>query len=142
MRVGSISEETMKFTKPRCVLVYATAPAGLSARETNDVFNAFVADRALPLVLFHDHFLGVRGGVAVFYVTSQEERDSLEASSVLDGWRVDFRPLIFSFSPSAFDEQIAYTMQAYRDADWNTIRRDKRPLYTNPVQEAETAEES
>lgn len=132
----------MKFTKPRCVLVYATAPAGLSARDTNDVFNAFIADRSLPLVLFHDHFLGVRGGVAVFYVTSQEERDSLEASKVLDGWQVVFHPLIFSFSPSAFDEQIAYTMQAYRGADWAAIQQEKRPSYTNPVLEAETAEES
>lgn len=132
----------MKFTKPRCVLVYAVAPAGLSARETNDVFNAFVADRSLPLVLFHDHFLGVRGGVAVFYVSSQEERDRLEASTVLDGWKVDFHPLIFSFSPSAFDEQIGYTMQAYRDADWSAMQQEKRPTYTNPVLEAETAEES
>lgn len=132
----------MKFTKSRCVLVYATAPAGLSARDTNTVFNAFVADRSLPLVLFHDHFLGERGGVAVFYVTSEEERDSLQASTVLNGWKVDLRPLIYSFSPSAFDEQIAYTMQAYRDADWGAIQQEKRPSFTDPVLEAETAEES
>jgi hypothetical protein len=132
----------MKFSKPRCVLVYAVAPEGLSAREVNSTFNEFVADRALPLVLFHDHFLGVRGGVAVFYVTSQDERDRLESSSVLAGWKVDFRPLIFSFSPSAFDEQIAYTMQAYRGVDWSVLQQEKRPPYTDPVQEADTAEES
>jgi hypothetical protein len=132
----------MKFTKPRCVLVYAVAPPGLSARDTNDAFNAFVADPSLPLVLFHDHFLGARGGVAVFFVASEEERDSLEATTVLQGWKVAFHPLIFSFSPSAFDEQIAYTMQAYRDADWAAIRQEKRPSFTNPVLEAETAEES
>jgi hypothetical protein len=132
----------MKFSKPRCVLVYAVAPEGLSARDANLTFNEFVADLSLPLVLFHDHFLEVRGGVAVFYVTSQDERDRLESSTVLVGWKVDFRPLIFSFSPSAFDEQIAYTMQAYRDADWSAIQQEKRPAYTNPVEEADTAEES
>jgi hypothetical protein len=132
----------MKFSKPRCVLVYAVAPEGLSAREVNSRFNEFVADRSLPLVLFHDHFLEVRGGVAVFYVTSQDERDRLESSSVLAGWQVDFRPLIFSFSPSAFDEQIAYTMQAYRGVDWSVLQQEKRPPYTDPVQEADTAEES
>ena len=132
----------MKFTKPRCVLVYALAPEALSAREVNATFNQFVADRSLPLVLFHDHFLEARGGVAVFHVTSQEERDRLESSTALVGWKVDFRPLIFSFSPSAFDEQIAYTMQAYRDADWAALQQEKRPAYTNPVEEADTAEES
>ncbi len=132
----------MKFSKPRCVLVYAVAPEGLSARDVNATFNEFVADRSLPLVLFHDHFLGVRGGVAVFYVTSQDERERLESSTVLAGWKVDFRPLIFSFSPSAFDEQIAYTMQAYREADWTALQQEKRPAYTNPIEEADTAEES
>ena len=132
----------MKFTKPRCVLVYAEAPEGLSARDVNTIFNNYVADRNLPLVLFHDHFLGVRGGVAVFYVTSQEERDRLVASRALEGWRVELRPLIYSYSPSAFDEQIAYTMQAYRGADWESIQKESRPPYTNPAQEADTAEES
>ena len=132
----------MKFTKPRCVLVYAEAPESLSARDVNTIFNNYVADRSLPLVLFHDHFLGVRGGVAVFYVTSQEERDRLVASQALEGWRVELRPLIFSFSPSAFDEQIGYTMQAYRGADWEAVQKESRPAYTDPVQEADTAEES
>jgi hypothetical protein len=132
----------MNFAKPRCVLVYATAPEGLSARDANSVFNSFVADRSLPLVLFHDHFLGTRGGVAIFYVTSQEERVRLESCPGLEGWAVEQRPLIFSFSPSAFDEQIAYTMATYRDADWSTIQKEARPNYTNPIQEADTAEES
>ncbi len=132
----------MKFSNPRGVLVYAVAPEGLSARDVNATFNELVADRSLPLVLFHDHFLGVRGGVAVFYVTSQDERELLESSTVLAGWKVDFRPLIFSFSPSAFDEQIAYTMQAYREADWTALQQEKRPAYTNPIEEADTAEES
>lgn len=132
----------MNFSKPRCVLVYAEAPEGLSARDVNSIFNNYVADSSLPLVLFHDHFLGVRGGMAIFYVTSQEERDRLVASKGLEGWHVEFRPLIFSFSPSAFDEQIAYTMQEYRGADWEAIQKESRPAYTNPVHEADTAEES
>ncbi len=34
-------------------------------------------DRALPLVLYHDHFLGQPGGMILFYVVSTEERDAL-----------------------------------------------------------------
>ena len=138
----SVARSAVKFSKPRCVLVYAVAPEGLSARDANSGFNEFIADTSLPLVLFHDHFLGERGGVAVFYVTTQDERDRLESSQVLAGWRVEFRPLVFSFSPSAFDEQIAYTMHAYRGANWEAVQQEKRPLYTNPAEEADTGEES
>jgi hypothetical protein len=49
--------------------------------------------------------------------------------------------LIFSHSPSALDAQIAFTLRAYRDVDWEALQRDKRPAYGNPNREAETAEE-
>jgi hypothetical protein len=54
---------------------------------------------------------------------------------------VDIQPLIFSHSPSAFDEQIAFTLQAYRGVDWELLQKDKRPAYGNPSREAETAQE-
>ena len=51
-------------------------------------------------------------------------------------------PLIFSYNPAAFDEQIAYTLKSYRDTDWETLRRAERPSYSDPRAEAETAEET
>ena len=50
-------------------------------------------------------------------------------------------PLIFSRSPSVFDEQIAFTLRAYRGANWETLQKEQRPSFGNPGREAETAEE-
>ena len=127
--------------KPRCYLVYALAPENLSAAEANRIFNTFVADTSLPLALYHDHFIGERGGVGLFFVESSSEQDALFSNRHLEGWRVDFRPLIFSFSPSAFDAQIAFTLKQYRNEDWEGLQREKRPAYGNPREEAETASE-
>jgi hypothetical protein len=128
-------------TRPRCFLVYALAPENLSAAETNHIFNEFIGDRNLPLALYHDHFIGQPGGVAVFYVETTGERDALLNQNHLEGWQVDFQPLIFSYSPSAFDEQTAFTLKAYRGIDWEDLQKEKRPSYGNPRLEAETAEE-
>lgn len=57
------------------------------------------------------------------------------------GWLVDLQPLIFSYSPVAFDEQIAFTLKAYRSMDWEDLQKEKRPSHENPSREAETAEE-
>lgn len=132
---------TVSTKKPRCYLIYALAPRSLSAAEANRTFNAFVADTALPLALYHDHFIGERGGAALFYVASSTEQAALFSNSHLKGWHVDFRPLIFSFSSSAFDEQIAFTLKQYRNEDWETLRQEKRPAYGNPRKEAKTAAE-
>lgn len=128
-------------TKPRCVLLYGLAPNGMSAAEANRQLNAVVADPALPLALFHDHFLGHPGGVIVFFVETAAERDSLTGIPHLTGWDVALRSLIFSRSPAAFDEQIAFTLREYRQRDWEVLQREQRPTYGNPVREAETATE-
>ena len=127
--------------KPRCFLVYAIAPTNVAPSEANRVFNSYIEDRQLPLVIFHDHFIGSAGGVAIFYVEHEAERQALFDCKTLDGWRVDVRPLIFSYSPAAFDEQIAYTLAAYRGEEWEKLQRLKRPSYGDPVQEAESATE-
>jgi hypothetical protein len=54
---------------------------------------------------------------------------------------VEVQPLIFSHSPSAFDEQVSFTLRAYRGVDWETLQKERRPSYGNPSREAETAEE-
>lgn len=130
-----------KITKPRCYLVYALAPENLSAAEANNVFNEFIGDRNFPLALYHDHFIGQPGGVAIFYVDNTAARDTLLNQKYLDGWHVEMQPLIFSSSPSAFDEQTAFTLKAYRGVDWEDLQKEKRPFYGNPILEAETAEE-
>ncbi len=131
----------MKFTKPRCVLVFALAPKELRAADANRILNEFVADRGLPQVLFHDHFIEKRGGVAIFFVSSAAEREALNNSKHLVGWDVQMNPLIFSYNPAAFDEQIRYTLQSYRGVNWELLQKEARPAYGDLREEAETAEE-
>lgn len=130
-----------RLRKPRCYLVYAVAPQELPAATANQQFNRFVADPNLPLVIYHDHFIGRPGGVAVFYAEDSVERRDLAENKHLDGWNVEIRPLIFARSPSGFDEQIRFTLQAYRDLDWDQLRGQDRPSYGDPKREAETASE-
>ena len=128
-----MNEHAKRIRKPRCFLLYALAPPGLPAAEANRILNVFIGDPALPLAIFHDHFIGQPGGVVIFYVETPEERDALLAQSYLDGWHVEIQPLIFSHSPSAFDEQIAFTLRAYRGVDWESLQQNKRPAYGNPA---------
>ena len=134
-------EHARRITKPRCFLLYALAPEGLPAAEANRVLNEFIADRGLPLALYHDHFIGRPGGVVIFFVESTAEREALLGQTHLAGWQVDVQPLVFAYSPAAFDAQIAFTLKAYRGVDWEKVRSEERPAYGNPSREAETAEE-
>lgn len=127
--------------KPRCFFMLALAPDELGASEANRRFNDFIGDRSLPLVLFHDHFIGQPGGIALFYVQSAQERDVLYEGEGLAGWDVQVHPLIFSRSPAAFDEQIAFTLRAYRGLEWEALQREQRPTYGDAAREARTAQE-
>ena len=136
-----MNEHAKRIQKPRCFLLYALAPDNLPASEANRILNDFIGDAALPLPIFHDHFIGQSGGIIIFYVETTVERDALLAQTHLDGWHVEIQPLIFSHSPSAFDEQIAFTLRAYRGMSWEALQEQKRPSFENPSREAETAEE-
>jgi len=136
-----MDDRIRRISKPRCFLIYALAPPHLSAREANRVFNEFIADPSLPLPVFHDHFIGRPGGTAIFFVEGSSQRDALLGASHLSGWDLDIRPLIFSTSPAAFDEQIAFTLRTYRGVHWDTIRGEERRSYGHPAAEAKTAEE-
>ena len=109
--------------------------------EANRVFNEFVGDRKLPLAIFHDHFIRHAGGMAIFFVENTTQRDLLLDGDHLPGWEVDMHPLIFSSSPAAFDEQIAFTLKAYRGQDWESLQKEDRPSYGDPRKEADTAAE-
>ena len=136
-----MNEAAGRIKKPRCFLVYALAPGGLSAAEANQLFNEFIAEPGLPLALYHDHFIGQPGGAAIFFVETTAERDALLAQKTLHGWQVEVQPLIFSYSPAAFDEQISFTLKAYRGIDWERLQKEQRPAYGSPSLEAETAQE-
>jgi hypothetical protein len=129
-------------SKPRCFLVHTVAPNGLSAKDANNRFNQYVSDPSRGLAIWHDHFIGTPGGTAIFFAENESQRHALTETGTLEGWQVSVHPLIFSHSPSAFDEQIAYTLHAYRNADWATLQLEQRPHYGNPQIEAETASES
>jgi hypothetical protein len=137
-----MDERIRRVLKPRCFLVYALAPPALPAAEANRLFNEYLADRDLPLPLFHDHFIGRPGGLALFFVETPAQRDALLDAAGLEGWQVEVRPLVYAYSPAAFDAQIAFTLRAYRGLDWDRVRADRRPAYGDPAREAETAEES
>jgi len=126
---------------PRCFLVYALAPEGVSPAEANRLLNDYVADQRRGLAVFHDHFLGRPGGVAIFFAETAEQRAALADPGPLAGWRVEVRPLIYSRSPAGFDEQTAFTLRVYRKADWEKLRLEQRPRYGDPNKEAETAQE-
>lgn len=136
-----MNEIAKRIKKPRCFLVYALAPQELGAADANRIFNEFLDEPGLPLALYHDHFIGQPGGLAIFYVETPAERDALLGQTSLQGWQVEFQPLIFSYSPAAFDEQIAFTLRAYRAVDWERLQKEKRPAYGRPGLEAETAQE-
>jgi hypothetical protein len=131
-----------KIGKPHCFLVHAIAPDDLSAAEANDLLNQYVADPSRGMAIWHDHFIGSPGGTVILFVDQESQRQALTELGTLEGWQVTVHPLIFSHSPSAFDEQIAYTLRAYRNTDWATLQLDQRPHYGNPQIEAETASES
>jgi hypothetical protein len=131
-----------KISKPRCFLVHAIAPSNLSARDANNSLNEYVTDPSRGLAIWHDHFIGTPGGSAIFFVENDAQRHALTEAGTLEGWQVSIHPLIFSHSPSAFDEQIAYTLRAYRNADWAALQLEQRPHYGNARLEAETASES
>ncbi|MEL6406531.1 MAG: hypothetical protein AAFR81_19335 [Chloroflexota bacterium] len=127
--------------KPRCYLLVAHAPENVTPSRANDIFNAFVAERRLPLVIFHDHFIGQLGGVALFFIENAEERAMLEQHSLLATWSCQLYPLIYAYNPAAVDEQITYTLKHYRDVDWQMLRHEKRPHYGDPNREAQTGQE-
>jgi hypothetical protein len=100
----------------RCILVYALAPDGTTAREANDRLNEYVADRRRGLAVWHDHFIGTHGGAVVLDVRSDEEEALLEDPGPLAGWKLSVHRLTFSLSAVGFSAQTSFTLEQYRGA--------------------------
>ena len=99
----------------RCHLVYALAPAGVSAREANELLNEYVADRSRGLAVWHDHFVGEHGGAVVLDVRDDDEEARLAEPGPLEGWQLSVHPLTFSLSAVGFSAQTSLTLEGYRD---------------------------
>jgi hypothetical protein len=110
----------------RCYLVYAIAPEGTNAAEANRLFNEYVADERRGLVVYHDHFIGRHGGVAVFEVGSDEERERLDDPGGLEGWRIAIHPLVFSQTAVGFAAQTAFTLDRYRGTSLEQLEAQEK----------------
>lgn len=99
---------------PKCYLVIAYAPAGVTAAEGNRAFNAYIADPARGLVLTHDHFVGTVGGYAVFACATPGEVKRLQAAPELPGWSLHIHPLTFAATAVEWLYQADFTLAAYR----------------------------
>jgi hypothetical protein len=104
----------------RCHLVYALAPAGVSAREANDLLNEYVADRSRGLAVWHDHFVGEHGG-AVVLDTRDEEAERLADPGPLEGWQLSVHRLTFSLSAVGFSAQTSFTLEQYRNVSLDEL---------------------
>ena len=82
-------QQSHRTRNPRCFFIYALAPEGTAAADANRVFNDFIGNEDLPLAIYHDHFIGHAGGLAIFCVKTPEERDLLLDGDFLPGWRVE-----------------------------------------------------
>jgi hypothetical protein len=108
---------------PRCHLVYAVAPDGMSAREANDVLNAYIGepDRGLPV--FHDHFTGEpHGGFVVFEVRTDAEEAALAEPGLLTGWELTTHALTFALTGVGFTAQTEFTIEAYGKTTLDELR--------------------
>ena len=83
-------------------------------RAANDAFNAFVAEGARGLLLFHDHFGDRPGGIAVFAIEAPEQLAALRKDGPLSGWEVHRHPMIFADGALGFLKQVDFSMIAYR----------------------------
>jgi hypothetical protein len=113
--------------KERCHLVYALAPEGAGAAQADDLFNNYIADRSRGLCVYHDHFIGQHGGVAIFAVRTESERDALGASGPLEGWRIEVHPLTFSLTAMGFAAQVDFTLEEYRGTSLEEIAAAEKP---------------
>ena len=104
----------MRAVSSRCHLVYALAPSGMSAGEANELLNEYLADESRGLAVWHDHFIGVHGGVVVFHVRDEQEEARLGELGPLEGWQLTTHPLTFALTAVGFSAQVSFTLENYR----------------------------
>lgn len=113
--------------KERCYLVYALAPEGIRAGEADDLFNDYIGERDRGLCVYHDHFIGRHGGVAVFAVRTDDELARLQDPGPIEGWKIATHPLTFSLTPVGFAAQVDFTLRTYRDTTLEELAEAEQP---------------
>jgi hypothetical protein len=113
--------------KERCHLVYALAPEGVNARDANELLNDYIDDRTRGIVVYHDHFIGRHGGVAVFEVRTEEEEARLADPGPLAGWRIETHPLTFSLTGVGFAGQVEFTLRNYAGTTLDDLEAAEQP---------------
>jgi hypothetical protein len=115
----------------RCFLVYALAPEGVSAREANDLLNEYVGDARRGISVFHDHFIGRHGGIAVFDVRTDDEEALLDDAGPLADWQVSVHPLTFTLTTTGFVAQTRFTVERYRETTLEILadEEERDPRY-------------
>jgi hypothetical protein len=111
----------------RCHLVYARAPEGLPAGDANRLFNDYIGDERRGLVVYHDHFIGRHGGIAVFEIRTDDERKRLADAGPLEGWMIDSHPLVFSLTGVGFVAQTQFTLERYRGTTLDELAAAEEP---------------
>ncbi len=105
----------MKFFKKKCYVMIAYAPHGMSLSDADIAFNNFISDETRGMVLFHDHFVGRPGAIALFYIDSGRELEALQKKGgPLNEWEMQVFSLTFAEIPIEFLYQIDFTMGVYR----------------------------
>ena len=100
--------------RSRCFLVYAVAPEAMSARDANELLNAYIGEKGRGQIVSHDHFVGKpHGGFAVFEVRDEIEEATLADPGPLEGWEITSRPLTFSLTAFGFVAQADFTLRNY-----------------------------
>jgi hypothetical protein len=115
-------------TRTRCFLVYALAPEGMSAREANELLNAYIGESGRGLIVSHDHFTGrPHGGFAVFEVQTEEEEAKLADPGLLEGWQVSSHALTFSLTAVGFVAQADFTLRNYGGTSLADLQQTEKP---------------
>jgi hypothetical protein len=113
---------------PRCYLVYAVAPGGISASDANDLLNDYVADRQRGIAVFHDHFIGrSHGGCVVLDVRDDSALALLDDPGPLTGWSIAVHPLTFSLAATGFLAQARLTLEEYRGVTFAELEAAEEP---------------
>jgi hypothetical protein len=100
--------------RPRCYLVFALAPEGMTASEANRLLNGYIDDVSHGLPVYHDHFARKpHGGVAILYPRDEQEHARLDDPGPLAGWQTTISPLVFSLTPVGFAAQTSFTLERY-----------------------------
>lgn len=118
----------MNETRSRCFLVYALAPERLSAREANELLNAYIGESGRGLIVSHDHFTGrPHGGFAVFEVQTEEDEAKLADPGPLEGWQISSHALTFSLTAVGFVAQADFTLRNYGGTSLADLERAENP---------------